>query len=225
MGSGVTKPKCLYLKDGEIENKGIWKNPMGMRDGFLEGWQYEIAAYEMDKLLGLNMIPPTVERKFEGKKGSLQLWAEHEFSLLEIMRKKIPLPSKDPELTRFNKSKYLARAFDSLIGNEDRTQENIFYTEDWRMILIDHSRSFRSAKKFIKRLMYGQDGIKENQPFRQLPRAFVRRVKALDFKNIKNAVGPYLQDKEIKAILSRKKLLLTEIEEMIKEKGENKVLY
>jgi len=91
--------------------------------------------------------------------------------------------------------------------------------------IIDHSRSLQTAKKFIKRLMYGKYGIRGNKPFRQLPRAFIRTVKALDFENIKNAVGAYLQNKEVKAILSRKKLLLTEIEEMIKEKSENKVLY
>jgi len=225
MGSGVTKPLCLYLKKGDLENKGIWKNPKGMKGGFLEGWQYEIAAYEMDKLLDLNMIPPTVEKNFEGKRGSLQLWAAHEHSLLEIMQNKIPLPSGNPELDRFNKSKYLARAFDSLIGNEDRTQENIFYTKDWQMILIDHSRSFRSSKKFTKQLMFGKNGIRGNQPFRQLPNAFVEKIKALDFETIKSAVGPYLEDKEIKAILTRKELLVKEIEEMIKEKGENKVLY
>ena len=93
------------------------------------------------------------------------------------------------------------------------------------MILIDHSRSFRSSKKFTKQLMFGRNGIRGNKPFRQLPRAFVERIKALDFDTIKKAVGPYLKDKEIKAILKRKEILLAEIEEMIKEKGEDRVLY
>jgi hypothetical protein len=38
-------------------------------------------------------------------------------------------------------------------------------------------------------------------------------------------VSPYLKEKEIKAILLRKELLLKEIEEMVKEQGEDKVLY
>jgi hypothetical protein len=53
----------------------------------------------------------------------------------------------------------------------------------------------------------------------------VGKIRALSFDNIKKAVGLYLKDKEIKAILARKKLLLKEIDEMIKEKGEEKVLY
>ncbi len=225
IGEGVTNPWRLYLQQGGEEISGCWKNPEGIQKGYLEGWQYEIAAYRMDKLVGLNMIPPTVEREFEGKKGSLQLWITSEFSLLDVMEQGIPLPDKMPEAEIFNRGKYLTRAFDSLIANDDRTQQNIRYTKDWRTILIDHSRAFRSSKKYRKRLLYGKNGMKEKQLFRRLPRSFVQRVEALNFENIKNAVGPYLKDKEIEAILARKELLLGEIEEMIKENGENKVLY
>lgn len=224
---GVTKPIRLFLRKGNIERSGAWKNPKGMQKGYLEGWQYEIAAYEMDKLLELYMIPPTVERKFKGKPGSLQFWVESQFSELTVFEQKIGIPR-----SKFNNKenmKYLTRAFDSLIGNDDRTQQNILLTKDWRTILIDHSRSFRSSKKYTKKLMYGKKGLKKNgnRPilFRRLPRAFVEKVKALNYDNIKNAVGPYLNDKEIKAILLRKELLLKEIEEMVKEQGEDKVLY
>lgn len=220
---GVTKPIRVFLKKGEVEGSGAWKKVKGVPDGVLEGWQYEIAAYEMDKLLGLNMVPPTVEREIEGEKGSLQLWMTFEMSDLERMNRKIEAPSSEAE--NWTKRKYLLRAFDSLIANEDRTQENIRYTRDWRMILIDHSRSFRSSGKFTKNLVYGKRGIKERKFFRILPRAFVEKIGDLNFDNIKEAVGLYLKDEEINAILARKELLLKEIREMIKEKGEDSVLY
>jgi hypothetical protein len=223
IGEGVTKPLKFTLKRGDVEKYGVWKNPSGIQKGYLEGWQYEIAAYEMDKLLGLNMVPPTVERKLHGLRGSLQLWIESQFSDLEMREKGIDIP--DSELLQWSKMKYLARAFDCLIANDDRTQQNMRYTQDWRTILIDHSRSFRSSRKFTKKLVFGKKGIKSVKLIRYLPRAFVEKVKALNIDNIRNAVGPYLKDKEIKAVLKRKKLLLNEIEEMIKEKGENKVLY
>jgi len=79
---GVTKPIRLFLKKGDVERSGAWKNPKGMQKGHLEGWQYEIAAYEMDKLLKLYLVPPTVEREFKGKKGSLQFWVQVQFSEL-----------------------------------------------------------------------------------------------------------------------------------------------
>ncbi len=220
---GVTKPIRIFLKKGEIDGSGAWKKVKGVRRGFLEGWRYEIAAYEMDKLLRLNMVPPTVEREFKGEKGSLQFWMEFEMDDLERMEQNIEVPTS--KLGNWEKMKYLMRAFDSLIANEDRTQQNVCYTKDWRMILIDHSRSFRSSKKFTKNLVYGKNGIKERNLFRTLPKAFVENVKALSLDNIKKAVGPYLKDKEIKSILARKELLLSEVDEMIREKGEDKVLY
>jgi len=223
IGEGVTKPKRLFLKMGDVEASGAWKNPRGVQLGFLEGWQYEIAAYEMDKLLGLNLVPPTVEREFKGKRGSLQLWVELEMSDLDRMERKIKIPPS--KLDNWSKMKYLTRAFDSLIANEDRTQENILYTKDWRTILIDHSRSFRSSKEFTKQLVFGKNGLKGAKLFRYLPREFVEKVKALNSDNLKKAVGPYLKKKEIKTILIRKELLLAEIDEMIKERGEDKVIY
>lgn len=223
IGEGVTKPYRLFLETEEFELSGCWKNPKGVKDGFLEGWQYEIAAYRMDKLLGLNMVPPTVERVFKGKRGSLQFWVTSEMSDLDRMEKGMGIPVS--VVDHWNKRKYLTRAFDSLIANEDRTQQNIRYTSDWRTILIDHSRSFRSKKKFTRQLMFGTKGIKGDQPIRQLPRNFVNRIKALTYEQIREAVGDYLTDKEIKAVLERKILLLQEIEMMIEKEGEDKVLY
>lgn len=228
IGEGVTKPVRLFLKKDNVERSGVWKNPSGIQGGFLEGWQYEIAAYRLDKLLGLNMIPPTVERVFRGQRGSLQLWVEKEYSLLQVMEKNIPLPSSGPEADNWEKRKYISRVFDALIANEDRTQQNTLYTKDWRTILIDHSRSFRSEEKYTKHLLFGLNPLRTDSralPFRKLPRQLVENIKALTFDSIKQAVGPYLTDKEIRAVLARKDLILKEIDEMIKIVGEDKVLY
>jgi hypothetical protein len=223
IGEGVTKPYRLYLKKGEKESSGCWKNPSGIQKGALEGWQYEIAAYEMDKILDLHMVPPTVEREFNNKKGSLQLWITSEMSDLDRMEEGIDIPKS--HVLSWNRRKYLMRAFDCLIANEDRTQQNIRYTKDWRMILIDHSRSFRSKRKYTRNLLYGKDGIKEKKMIRMLPREFIQKLKSLDFDVIKKAEGPYLTDKEIKAVLKRRDLLLEEIDEMIRTVGEDKFLY
>jgi hypothetical protein len=220
---GVTKPIWLTLKKGDVTRRGIWKNPKGIQLGFLEGWQYEIAAYEMDKLLKLNMIPPTVERKFKKKRGSLQLAINKLYSELEIFEENIKFPTEKSD-NRSN-MKYITRAFDCLIANDDRTQENILYNTDWRMILIDHSRAFRSTREYTKNLMYGKNGLKGALLIRRLPRSFVEKIKALTLENVQEAVGSYLNIKEVKAILMRKELLLKEIEEMIQEVGEDKFLY
>ena len=99
---GITKPFRLHLRKGEIERYGVWKNCKRFQHGALEGWQYEIAAYRMDKLLDLNMVPPTIERRFKKERGSLQLWIEHKYSLLNILQQKIYIPPSEYE--NFNKA-------------------------------------------------------------------------------------------------------------------------
>ena len=224
----MTKPFKLFLKKGDWESAAAWKNPSGVMDGALEGWQYEIAAYRLDKLIGLNMVPPAVERDFKGRAGALILWAENKYSLEDLFDHRIRIPDSAQDHTQ--KMNWLTRAWDSLIANEDRTQQNILYTEDWRMVLIDHSRSFRSTRKFAERLMFGKRGLKMSQQgnpflFRRLPRWFVEKASGLSFESVKAAVGEYLTDKEIRAILARRDLLLEEVDEMVREQGEAAVLY
>jgi hypothetical protein len=126
---------------------------------------------------------------------------------------------------------FVYRLWGSLIANDDPTQENIRYTEDWRMILIDHSRAFRTDKEYTTRLVFGVNGIKKyqatGQPYliRRVPRGLLERIKALDADAIKQAVGPYLTDKEIQAIVARIRLIESEMAEMIKQHGEGTVLY
>jgi hypothetical protein len=227
-GEGVTKPWRLYLTKDGLEAQAFWKNPSGMMNAFWEGWQYEIAAYRLDKLIGLDMVPVTVERKFQGQSGALSLRAEHKYSFLTLVQQQIRIP--DEGQGPVERMKWLTRAWDSLIANEDRNQQNILFTEDWRTILIDHSRAFRSSGEFTKKLMFGVEGIKRGSDgrlllFVRLPRRFYERVKALTRESIKAAVGDTLTGKEIGAILTRRDLLIKEIDTQILFKGEANVLY
>jgi hypothetical protein len=219
----VTNPYVLTLRKDNITRNALWKNPEGKFKGFLEGWNYEIAAYRLDKYLELNMIPPTVEKIFKGKRGSCQLWVESKMSLKDKEKQKIALPREC--ITSWNRALYLQRAFDSLIANEDRHQGNILITEDWRMILIDHSRSFRSSKKFTEKLIYDLGGEGKYYYITPLPKTFVEKIETLNFQLIKEIVGKYLSDKEIQSVLIRKELLLNKIDRLIERYGEDKVLY
>ena len=210
--------------------KAAWKDvDRDLGGGARDCWRYEIAACRVDKLIGLNMVPPAVEREFQGKAGALSLWADSKYNLLEIMEQGIKIP--ESELKQLNDMTYIARLWYCLIANDDQTQENCRYTEDWRTILLDHSRAFRSDKEYTERLVFGINGIKgaqdDSRPFliRRVPRVLLAKIKGLDFAGIKHAVGPYLTKREIESIIARKKLILDEIAEMIKQNGEDKVLY
>jgi len=215
----VTSPWVLTLKLGDFTHRGLWKNARGRLKGYIEGWQYEIAAYRMDRLLDLNMVPPTVERRFQGDAGSCQYWIDDTISLRDKVEKKIKTPSY--KVFTWDRAVYLQRFFDNLIANEDRSQGNILITKDWRMILIDHSRTFRTWKKLI----FTEKHPEGPKLMSELPRAIVEKVKALTFESIKAAVADYLTDDEIKTMLVRRDLILAEIDKLIKKNGEQNVLY
>ena len=222
-GEAATAPWRLALEKDGIKHNALWKNPEGLQKGYLEGWKWEIAAYRLDRYLELNMVPPAVEREFQGKRGCCQLWVTAEMDLRRKAREKIKTPSD--KVYYWNNATYLHRAFDNLIANEDRHYGNILITKDWRMILIDHSRSFRTSKKFSTELIYTEKHIEGPKIMRKLPRTFVEKLKALNFELMKDIVGKYLTDKEIEAVLMRRDLILKEIDKLIKKHGEAEVLY
>jgi hypothetical protein len=141
----------------------------------------------------------------------------------EKVEKNIPVPpiKVDP----YMKAVYLQRAFDNLIANEDRNIGDILLIEDWRMILIDHSRAFRTSGKYAKNLVNDEKSKGGPKLMSQLPRVFYDKLKSLNAEMIKEAVGEYLTDKEIEYVLIRRALIFGWLDKRIKELGEDKVLY
>jgi hypothetical protein len=219
----VTSPWVLTLRKGDVTHRALWKNAQGRMGGYWEGWNYEVAAYLLDKHLGLGMVPPTVEREFRDERGSCQYWIDDCMSLRDREEKRIKMPLI--KVFGWNRATYLQRLWDNLIANEDRHSNQILITPDWRMVLIDHSRSFRTSGRFTKTLLYSARHPDGPKLMSELPRVLVDRVKALDFDTIRAAVGTYLTDGEIRAVLVRRDLVLQEIDRIIRANGEAKVLY
>ena len=66
-----TESWVVELDDGKIQGRGFFKmvnrdrpNPSGG-----DSYKYVLAGYELDKMLDLNLVPPTVERKIERRSG------------------------------------------------------------------------------------------------------------------------------------------------------------
>jgi len=219
----VTTPWKLTLEKDGVVRHALWKNPSGSPRGYVDSWLYEIAAYNLDKLLGLDMVPPTVQKRFRGMLGSCQLWIED----TAVLKKRLQegLSPKIMEKPKWLRQAYIQQLFDNLIGNEDRHQGNVLITPDERSFLIDHSRTFRTTKAFTQGLPFSEDKFPGGGVMRELPRALVEKVKALDEKTIREAVGKTLSGKEIQAVLARKELLLAEVDWLIAKYGEAAVLY
>src|SRR5947199_4661215 len=147
---GVTLPRKLSLElAGKMQFaafKTIDEGPVptkqldgGVELQFQDSWRTEVAAYELDKLLGLGMVPATIERTVDGKRGSLQFWVDSKMSEAERVKKKL----QPPRTFEWEEQVARLRLFDNLIYNTDRHLNNLLITEDWKIRLIDHSRTFR----------------------------------------------------------------------------------
>jgi len=222
MSEAVTNPWRITLELNGITNDALWKNPEGRMKGYLEGWKFEIAAYLIDKHIGLNMVPPTVERRLHNNRGSCQLWVKAKMTMKDKVEGKIKTPPI--KVFYYNRALNLQRYFDNLIGNEDRHQNNYLITEDWRILLIDHSRSFRTGKKWTTELPYGEKN-KEGLVLKEMPKDLFERTKAFSFEQIRAAVGDNLNDEEINALLARRDLIVEHINKLIEKNGEANVLY
>ncbi len=210
IGMGVTKPSRVKLQQGDVTIDAAFKPiKMGRQHGFWESYQAEIATYKLDKLLGLEMVPPTVERKVKKKKGSLQLWVHSCKLYRDVMAGTPQTQSWSHQLSRM-------KMLDILINNDDRNAQNFLVDQDWHIVLIDHSRAFASSKKMLKN---------EKKLPNQYDRELVEKLKTLDRETLDANFKGTLMGGQIKAILERRDFLLSHVEKLIAEKGEAQVFF
>jgi hypothetical protein len=208
VGTGVTLPRKVTLRMEGVTRTAIWKNvekeytrpdtgsPRMDDLYFTDRWQNEVAAYRVDRLIGLNRVPVTVIREIEGRPGSLQEWVEADFT--ERQRVEEGRAVADP--VGFARDRDLLRLFDALIYNVDRTQENVLVrAADGRMWFIDQSRAFR-----LRRQLPAVD--RDVPPV--VAAAVVERLRALDRETLDEAIGGFLTSGQIKAILKRRDRVL-----------------
>jgi hypothetical protein len=219
----VTSPWVLTLRSSGAEHRAVWKDIDGKPMGIQDSWRYEVAAYRLDKALGLGMVPVTVERAENGRPGSCQFFADGALPLRDKLQN---VQGLTPDgLAVWRRGGYLQQAFDNLIGNSDRSQGNILIAPDWRWVLIDHSRAFRTEAAYTKALPFTEKKRPGTEIMRQLPRALVERLRTLDEAAVAAAVGPYLTEKEVRAVMARKILLVAWIDARIARDGEAGFLY
>jgi hypothetical protein len=201
---GITKPSKALLEPGGPVEAMAWKAlPPRLQSGYWESYKSEIAAYELDKLLDLQMVPPKVERTLRGSVGVAVMWASPAASFRERGGVPPPPSGKIPQWTR---QLVRAKMFDNLIANIDPNLGNWLVDPDGHIILIDHSRAFTRTKRLVHTLN------NVDQPLWD-------RMKALDEASLTRVLRPWLGKHEIRAILDRRDRLGKEIDELIASKG------
>jgi len=201
---GVTKPERGFFAPGGLAASAAVKHlPMGQRSGFWEAYKSEIAAYQLDLMLGLDMVPPTVERRVGTDLASVQLWVEGCKHLKQIDQTACPRP------IAWAKQVCRQKVFDNLIANIDRNAGNLLVDGEWNLVLIDHSRAFASDRMPFEKEMTRVD------------RALLARLKALDEAGLMKHVRPWvLGDGPVRGILKRRDKIVAHFEKLARERGE-----
>lgn len=219
---GVTAPFRLTLTDGTITHDGEYqtieesKNLMRLENGtteinFRDSYHYNIAAYELAKLLGLgDMMPVTVERKWNGKVGSLEWWLPVQMDEAERIKRKVT----PPDVEAWNHQMYKMRVFAQLVYDTDRNLTNVLIGDDWKLYMIDFSRAFRL-----------QTDVKDVKDLVQCDRQLLEKLRQLNEGDVEERTKGHLRKAEVTAVMARRDKIVAVFQQLVTQKGESAVIY
>jgi hypothetical protein len=200
IGTGVTRPQRAHLNPAEPFESLAWKPlPPGRRSGHWESYKSEIAAYELDKLLRMDMVPPAVERSVDGQQGAAIMWLP---SLKSVKQSGGKMPG-GPDWGRATRRML---TFDNLIGNPDRNAGNILIGPPGELILIDHSRAFITDEDLPRKV-------------ERVDAELWGRVQALTRDDLGRALGSWIDGDAIDALLARRKRMSDAVDKLVAAKG------
>ena len=220
--AGVTDARRVTLSDGrtthdaQIQDVDIQKpifdgGPKHSEVNFKDTYRYNIAAYRLSRLLGLEEVPMSVLRTVGGKPAAVTWWID-DVAGDEVARLKKKIVSPNP--SRTVNYTFILRVFDELIQNRDRNAGNLLWTGDWKMWMIDHTRAFRL-----------QPSLLNPQVLQRCERTLLDRMRGLTAGAVKEAMGDTLLQLEIDALMERRDALVKLFDERIAQQGESVVLY
>ena len=221
-GRAITQPVQVTLTDGSRSHRAIFKdeNTRHPRFQFADGravtgikdsYRNEIAAYELDALLGLNMVPPCVERRIGGNTGSLCLWVENAMTEAERIHKKITPPNP----LAWNDQMFTIRLFQQLIWDPDfNNVRNLLVDADFRIYKIDCSMAFLTNPK-----------LRNEEILIRFSKRVLASLEALDRSEVEARLSPWLDKKRLEALWKRRTRLLDLARERVDTRGEEAVLF
>lgn len=208
ISKGVTGSVQATLSDGKIthdahiqsidESKREFQSAKGTEFNFRDSWTFNIAAYKIDRLIGLNMTPVSVSRRFRSKPSAWTWWVDDVIMDEGDRLKKKTTP---PDLNLWNQQTQLMHMFDQLIYNVDRNMGNLLITKNWRLWTIDHTRAFRT-----------HDVLKSPGSVTRCDRQVFEGLKRLDKDILKKEVGSVLDEWQIRSLLARRDAIVAKLE-------------
>ena len=209
---GRTMPWKVTLDDGKTKLQGMFKRVHAPRPNpMVDSYKYELAAYELNKLLDLDIIPPTVEREIEGAKGSLQYFVPDCMSETDRERLRLQPPDLKTFLARLDEIKiFEALVSDTCLDKDD----TLIQQPGWKVYRVDFAEAFAP-----------NPGLAADCPISRCPRRLFEHLQKTTRQVAESKLKPYLSDDEIGAMCDRKKRIIAGLEGLMRTEGERNVLY
>ena len=127
----------VTVSDGSVSVDAVFAE----REG--RGFYPDVAAYRLDRMIGLDAVPVAVVREVDGTDGSLQFlphrWLDEQQRAESGRGGSAPCPLDVQWLGMYT--------FDTLIYNEGRTRARTLYsTDSWQLVLIGHENAFSTRR-------------------------------------------------------------------------------
>jgi len=210
----------VSLDDGVRKHDALVETADGS-DPTRRNYRFNLAAYELDKLLGVNLVVPSVARTVGGRPASLTWWMD-DFAMNEQDRRRRRIDPPDSE--SWNKQMQAARLFDELISNTYRDTapalylnsvwDNLLIMKSWTIWLTDHTGSFRTRER-----------LEDEGTLARIDRAVWARLTKLNREQLQTGLGKYLSSDQLDALEVRRVLLVRHFEKQIATSGESAVLF
>ena len=222
VGEGITGTRRAVGSDGRfthdvhIQTVDIRRPALVVGGGrvernFRDSYAYNIAAYRLAVLLGIDSVPMSVFRIVRGERAAVTWWVD-DVAMTE--RERTAQRTYGPNPGQTVQQFYTMYVFDELIQNSDRNQGNMLWTSDWKMWLIDHTRAFRP-----------QVEIMEPVRLTRISRGLLENLRRLTPQALEAATGDQLTGSQRSRILQRRDLLVQHYDDRIARLGEGAVLF
>jgi hypothetical protein len=218
---GVTDARRVVMTDGRITHdaqvqdvyieKPVFNVGKHSEVNFKDLYRYNVAAYRLSVLLGMDNVPMSVERTVSGKPSAVTWWLD-DVAMDENGRQKQQVRSPDPARTA--SFLQVMQVFDELIQNRDRNGGNLLWSTDWKGWLIDHTRSFRLSKDLLK-----------PEDLKRCERTMCDGMRRLNKETLEKTMGSSLTRGEIEALLARRDAIVRIFDQRIADHGEATVLF
>jgi hypothetical protein len=176
-----------------------------------DSFNYELAAYELNKSLGFEFVPPAVSKTVKDTLGSLQIFVEN--VIREADRKRENLMPGDPEA--FARAMADLKVFENLVyGGCENEKDTLIDKETGKVYRVDFSEAFAPENELIP-------GCEIQRCSRKLYQSLV----GWDEAKVTTMLGNYLNEQELRSLYARRALIVEIIQEQIKTRGESEVLF